>query len=160
MKSMKGMDGMMAGPHQALAMAYGENLATFARAVQRQASGSKTVDVDLARPAVVEMRRSFDQMKQHHQAHMSMMSDEMKSMMGSDMKQPTSGTAKPMAAKMKQMEADMTSLGEHLTALEAAVSATTPFPKDVAAHAAEIVKHCAAMSRMHMSATPGAAKPH
>ncbi len=157
---MKRMEGMKAGPHQALAMAYGETLATFARAVQRQASGSKTVDVDLARPAVVEMRRSFDQMQQHHQAHMSMMGDDMKSTMGSDMKQPKSGAMKPMAADMKQMEANMATTGEHLTKLEAAAGMNTPSPKDVAAHAAEIVKHCAAMSRMHTSAKPSAAKPH
>ena len=54
-----GMKDLMDGPHQALAMAYRDNVATFARAVQRQATLAKTVDLDLARPAVLEMRRSL-----------------------------------------------------------------------------------------------------
>ena len=51
MKDMKGMGDMKGGPHHALAMAYGDNLAKFARALQGQVTHSKTVDLDLARPA-------------------------------------------------------------------------------------------------------------
>jgi len=62
---------MMSGPHHALAMAYGEALASFARAVNAEASKSQTVNVELARPATTEMRRSFEQMKVHHTAQMA-----------------------------------------------------------------------------------------
>lgn len=68
-----GMTGMMMtmGPHQALAMAYGESLTAFTRALDRDVARSHMVDLELARPATVEMRRSFDQMKAHHAAQMS-----------------------------------------------------------------------------------------
>ena len=160
MKAKPGMGGMMTGPHHALAMAYRDNLATFTRAVQRQASGAKTIDLDLARPAVVEMRRSFDQMRLHHQAQMSMMGDDMKAKMGEDMKHPTSETKKPMIAMMQQMETHVTALKEHLSALESEVNASVPSPKSVSTHTAEILKHCAAMPGMSAKPKPAAAKPH
>ena len=140
MKGMQGMSGMMEGPHHVLAMAYRDNLATFARALRAQVTESKTVNLDLARPAVAEMRRSFDQMKQHHQAQMAMMGDQ---------------TKPAMSGTMQQMESHMTALGEHLTALESEVNASTPDPKKVSEHATEILKQCADMSAMH-----GKAKPH
>ena len=160
MKAKPGMGGMMTGPHHALAMAYRDNLATFTRAVQRQASGAKAIDLDLARPAVVEMRRSFDQMQLNHQAQMSMMGDDMKAKMGEDMKHPTSETKKPMIAMMQQMETHVTALNEHLSALESEVNASVPSPKSVSTHTAEILKHCAAMPGMSAKAKPAAAKSH
>ncbi len=75
---------MMSGPHHALAMAYGESLATFARALNADASQSQAVNVDLARPATIEMRRSFDQMTVHHQAQMANMSMAMRMPMIAD----------------------------------------------------------------------------
>ncbi len=75
---------MMSGPHHALAMAYGESLATFARALNADASQSQAVNVDLARPATIEMRRSFDQMTVHHQAQMANMSMGMRMPMHTD----------------------------------------------------------------------------
>ena len=167
-KAKPGMGGMMMGPHHALAMAYRDNLVTFTRAVQRQASGAKTIDLDLARPAVVEMRRSFDQMQLHHQAQMSMMGDDMKAKMGDDMKakmgddmkHPTSETKKPTMAMMQQMETHVTALKEHLSALESEVNASVPSPKSVSTHTAEILKHCAAMPGMSAKAKPAAAKSH
>jgi hypothetical protein len=140
MKGMQGMSGMMEGPHHVLAMAYRDNLATFARALRAQVSQSKTVNLDLARPAVAEMRRSFDQMKPHHQAQMAMMGDQ---------------TKPAMSGMMQQMESHMTALGEHLTALESEVNASTPDPKKVSEHATEILKQCADMTAMH-----GEAKAH
>jgi hypothetical protein len=140
-QAMKGMGmSMMGGPHHVLAMAYRDNLATFAKALRGQVAQSKTVDPDLARPAVAEMRRSFDQMQQHHQAQMAMMGD---------------STKPSMAGVMQHMKTDLTALSEHLTALEAEVNASTPDPKKVSEHATEIVKHCAAMSAM-----PAKTKPH
>ena len=140
MKGMQGMSGMMEGPHHVLAMAYRDNLATFARALRAQVTQSKTVNLDLARPAVAEMRRSFDQMKQHHQAQMTMMGDQPKP---------------AMAGTMQQMETHLAALSEHLTALESEVNASTPDPKKVSEHTTEILKQCAGMSAMS-----GKAKPH
>lgn len=140
MKGMQGMSGTMEGPHHVLAMAYRDNLATFARALRAQVSQSKTVNLDLARPAVAEMRRSFDQMKQHHQAQMTMMGDQ---------------TKPGMSGKMQQMETHVAALNEHLTALESEVNASTPDPKKVSEHTTEILKQCASMSGM-----PGKARPH
>jgi hypothetical protein len=51
-EGMKGMQGMMEGSHHVLAMAYRDNIATFARALRSQVDRSKTVNLDLARPAV------------------------------------------------------------------------------------------------------------
>jgi cytochrome c556 len=140
MKGMQGMSGMMEGPHHVLAMAYRDNLATFARALRAQVTQSKSVNLELARPAVAEMRRSFDQMRQHHQAHMTMMGDQ----------------SKPaMAGTMKGMETHIAALNEHLTALESEVKANSPDPKKVSEHTTEILKQCAGMSAMS-----GKAKPH
>jgi hypothetical protein len=139
-EGMQGMSGMMEGPHHVLAMAYMDNLATFARALEAQVTQAKTVNLDLARPAVAEMRRSFEQMKQHHQAQMTMMGD---------------GAKPPMSGTMQQMETHLAALSEHLTALESEVNASTPDPKKVSEHTSEILKQCAGMSAM-----PGNAKPH
>ena len=139
MKAMQGMSGMVEGPHHVLAMAYRDNLATFARALRAQVAQSKTVNLDLARPAVAEMRRSFDQMKQHHQAQMTMMGDQ---------------TKPAMSGTMQQMETRVAALNEHLTALESEVNASTPDPKKVSEHTTEILKQCADMSAMHGKATP------
>ena len=144
MHAMPGMNGMMEGPHHVLAMAYRDNLTTFAKALQGHAAHSKTVNLDLARPAVAEIRRSFDQMQQHYQAQMQMMT----MMMGDSMKPAMSGM-------LQHMETHLAALGEHLTALESEVNASTPDPKKVSEHLTEILKHSAGMSAM-----PAKAKPH
>lgn len=139
MKDRHGMSGMMEGPHHVLAMAYRDNLTTFARALQGQVTHSKSVDLDMARPAVAEMTRSFDQMKQHHVAQMKMMGEQ----------------KAPMSGMMKQHETQLAALSEHLTALQSEVSLGTPDPKKVSEHTTEILKQCARMSAMS-----GKAKPH
>jgi hypothetical protein len=128
-----GMSGMMGGPHHAMAMAYRDNLATFARTLRDEVTQSKVVDVDLARPAVAEMRRSFDLIQQRHQAHMAMM-----------------GTAdSTMRRMMQHMDSAMAAVGKHLTALETEVNGSSPDPGKVIDHATEILKHCDGMSDMH-----------
>lgn len=143
MKDMQGMSGMMGGAHHVLAMAYRDNMATFGRALQGQVTRSKTVDIDMARPAVAEMTRSFDQMKQHHNAHMTMMADQAK---------PATPAKSEM---MEKMETHLASLSEHLTALTSEVNTGTPDPRKVSEHTSEILKHSARMSAM-----PAKAKPH
>ena len=136
------MGGMMGGPHHVLAMAYGATLATFARALQGHVTRSKSVDLDLAKPAVAEMVRNFDQMKEHHAAQMKMMGDQKQPMAGMEQKHVT----------------EVASLGEHLTALQSEVNLSTPDPRKVAEHTAEILKHCARMSKMSGKAMPHAMK--
>ena len=133
-KDMKEMGGMMKGPHHVLAMAYRDNLVTFARGLRSDIARNKTVDLELARPATAEMRRSFEQMRDQHQAQMKMMSDH------SDPK---------MAESMQRMESRFTALREHITALEAEVNTRTPDPKKVSGHTSEILTACAGMSEMH-----------
>jgi len=165
MKDMPGMSSMPGAPHHVLAMAYRDNLVTFAKALKGQVTPSKTVNVDLARPAVAEMRRSFEQMRQHHQAQMTTMGDKAMSdkpvgdkpmggmmmgdrMVGDKAKSPMSGT-------MQDMQSHLAALNEHLAALEAAVNVGTPDAKVVSAHTTEILKQCA-----KMSAKPAKTKPH
>ena len=125
---------MAKGPHHVLAMAYHHNLSTFAKALHEQAAGAGSVDVDFANAAVAEMRRSFDQMKKHHQAHMKTMSAEMNAAMGS---------------MMQQMETHRTELDTQLTELEKETRSAKPDEKQVATLAASVHAHCDAMAKMH-----------
>jgi polyhydroxyalkanoate synthesis regulator phasin len=126
---------MMANePHHVLAMAYRQSLATFAGALHEQTAGAGSVNVEFARAAVAEMRRSFDQMKQHHQEHMQTMSGEMHT---------------KMSGMMQQMETHQTELGAQLTALEQEVQLSTPDTKKVSTLAASVNSHLNAMSKMH-----------
>ena len=136
---MAGMSDMMSGPHHALAMAYRDNLATFARAVQADVSRSHTVDLELARPAAAEMRRSFDQMVEHHKGQLAS---------GGPHMDPA------MMGMMKEMEAHVAALGEHLTAFETEVAGSAPDPKQITMHTAAILKECSGMSMMHAKAKP------
>ncbi len=159
MHASAGMQGMMAGPHHALAMAYGENLATFARAVYADASRSNIVSTELARPATAEMRRSFEQMKAHHQAQMSTVGTTMRMPMTQDsaaamMRSPRPGAMVPRPRPMPtptrtdamppmtmgDMQAHMSAIESHLGMLEAEVSGSAPNAAKVAEHASEILK--------------------
>jgi len=125
---------MMANePHHVLAMAYHQNLAAFAKALHEQTARASSVNVEFARAAVTEMRRSFDQMKQHHQEHMQTMSAEMHT---------------KMSGMMQQMETHQTELNTQLTALEQEIQSATPDAKKVSTLAASVNSHLDAMSKM------------
>ena len=132
--SMMDMSKMMQEPHHVLAMAYQQNLAAFAKALHEQTAQATSVNVEFASAAVAEMRRSFDQMQQHHQEHMKTMSAEMHAKMG---------------AMMQQMETHRTELNTQLTALEQEVQSATPDAKKVSTLAADVQTHLDAMSKMH-----------
>lgn len=121
-------------PHHVLAMAYHHNLATFAKALQEQTAGVSSVNLEFARAAVAEMRRSFDQMKQHHQQCMQTMSAEMQA---------------KMKGKMEQMEPHQNQLNDQLTALEQEVQSAAPDPTKVSTLASSVLTHLDAMSKMH-----------
>ena len=120
-------------PHHILAMAYHQSLDAFATALQTQSARARSVDVEFARAAVTEMRRSFDQMQQHHQAHVQTMSAKMQ---GS------------MSEMMQKMDSHRAEINTQLTALEQEVESATPDAKRVASLAGRIHTHLAAMSRM------------
>ena len=121
-------------PHHVLAMAYKENLVTFSRALRQEATRGKTLNLEFARAAVAEMKRSFDQMQQHHQDHMKTMDEKMKAQ---------------MADMMKQMDAHHSAVQEHLAALDKEIQSGAPDAKSISNHVGEILKQCDAMAKMH-----------
>ena len=129
------MASMMNQPHAALAMAYGQSIGTFAKALHKQAVGSSTpLDATFARAAVAEIRRSLDQMDAHHGEHMKMMSEAMRS---------------NMAAKIKDMDLHHSMLKDAVVALEKDVQANPLDAKQVAADSRNVLKHLDEMSKMH-----------
>lgn len=120
-------------PHHVLAMAYHQSLVVFAKALQNQTQKAGSVDVEFARAAVSEMRRSHGEMKQHHQGHMRTMSAEM--------------TA-TMSGMMQRRETHEAELNTRLTALEQEVQSATPDAKRVSTLAASVHSHLDAMSKM------------
>ena len=128
------MASMMNQPHAALAMAYGQNIRTFAKSLHKQAEGSSPLDVSFARAAVAEIRRSLDQMDEHHGEHMKTMSEAMRS---------------NMAGMMKDMEMHHSMLKEAVVALEKDVRADQPDAKQVAGDSGNVVKHLDEMSKIH-----------
>ena len=133
-QGMMDMSAMMQEPHHALVMAYKDNLVNFAKALRQEAAEAKPVSPEFARAAVAEMKRSFDQMQQHHQAHMKTMDEKMKTQ---------------MAGMMKQMDAHHSAIQEHLAALNKEVQTSAPVSKSISTHIAEILKHCDGITKMH-----------
>jgi hypothetical protein len=123
-------------PHHVLAMAYHQNLAAFALALHGQAAMATTLDLEISRLAVAEMRRSFDAMEKHHQEHMLTMSAEMHTR---------------MSGRMKQLDMHQAELNSQLTALEQEVKLAKPDPKTVSILSADICAHLEAMSTLHQS---------
>ena len=115
---------MASEPHHVLAMAYKDNLVSFAKALRQEAAKAKTVNLEFARTAVAEMKRSFDQMQEHHQDHMKTMDDKMKAQ---------------MADMMKQMDAHHSAIQEHLAALDKEVQTSAPDAKSISNHRSESV---------------------
>ena len=120
---------MMAGPHHLLAMAYRDNLTTFARVLERDITRSQEVNLELARPAVAEMRRSFEQMREHHEAQTGHMQAPMPAMM------------------MDEMKAHLSALGESLTKLSEEVQGKEPDRTKVMESLAAILRHCESMMK-------------
>lgn len=132
---MMGMSAMMQEPHHLLAMAYRGNLVNFAKALRQEANRTtKPINLEFARAAVAEMKRSFDQMQQHHQEHMKTMDEKMKAQ---------------MAERMKKMDAHHAAIQEHLAALDTEVHTSAPDSKSISSHVTEILKQCEGMGKMH-----------
>lgn len=125
-------------PHHVLAMAYHQNLAAFAKALHDQTAPAGPLNVDFARAAVSEMRRSFVQMKQHHQEHMQGMSADMRAKMDPR-----------MSGMMDKMKTHETEINGQLTALEQEIALKAPDPKMVSTLAGRVHAHLTEMAKMH-----------
>ena len=121
-------------PHHVLAMAYHQNLAAFAKALHDQTTAADPLNLDFARAAVSEMRRSFDQMKQHHQEHMKGMS--------ADKHAKMTGMMEKMGTRQAEMNTQITDLEQELRA-------ATPDAKKVSDLAGRLHKHLGEMAKMH-----------
>lgn len=128
------MSKMMNEPHHALAMAYMQTIGTFAKTLHDQAEGTSPLNAKFAGAAVAEIKRSLDQMEEHHGEHMKMMSEEMRSQ---------------MASMMKDMDMHRSMLKDAVSALEKDVRADKPDSKQVAVDSANLLKRLDEMSKMH-----------
>jgi hypothetical protein len=135
------MSAMMNEPHHQLAMAYKENMVNFAKALRQATTDTNTVDAPFARAAVAEMKRSFDQMQEHHQDHMKAMDGKMKAM---DEKMKAD-----MAGMMKDMDTKTAAIKEDLAALDKEVEAGAPDSKRISSFVDDLLKNCDGMSKMH-----------
>ncbi len=165
---------MMAGPHHTLAMAYGESLAAFARAVNADASQSQAVNVELARPATVEIRRSFDQMKVHHSAQMASGGMSMRMPMTADsaagmtrparrdsMSMPMPPGSRRDSARMKPMSPPMrpdSTMGHPMPMPIGPDSARMAGMGDMQAHMAAIEMHLGMLETEVNAPTPNTAR--
>ncbi len=114
-----------------LAMAYQQNLAAFAKAMHEHTEQASSVNVEFARAAEIEIRRSFGKLKLHHEEHLKTMSAEMQ---------------KKTSGKRKQMETHHTELTARLDALEKEADLAAPDAKRVSTLASDIQSHCEAIS--------------
>ena len=128
------MSDMMNEPHHVLAMAYRQNVETFAMALRDQAQGSGSVSADFARAAVAEINRNFDKAEDHHQEHIKTMSADMRSR---------------MAAMIKEMDMRHSKLKVAIDALEKDVRGYTLNSKKIATDSADIIRYLDEMSKMH-----------
>lgn len=121
------MAAMQRGGHHALMMAYHHNAMAFTKALWEMSASGKIDDVELARAAFGEVKRSIEKMDEIHKMHMSKMG-KMDSAMMEKMK--------PMMAKM---EADKAALMGHVQALDNALQANSPSAPEIEMHAAAIL---------------------
>lgn len=124
---------MASEPNYVLATAYHQSLLVFAKALNQQAVGTTPVNVEFARDAVTEMRRSFDMMKKYNDEYMETISAEVRT-----------NTA-PM---MQQVETHRADLNVQLTALEKEVALDKPDAKKVATLTTAVQTNLDAMSKL------------
>lgn len=142
MDEMDKMADMQKGAYHSMMMGHRQNVLTFAKTLRDMTKEGKLEDVELARNAFAEIKRSAEKMEELHMTHMSKMSPEMRVKM------------KPM---MEKMQAEKSALREHIFALEKALQADTPEVSEVEKHAAAIVGQLEKMKmpdkKMDMSGT-------
>ena len=118
---------MMKSPHHKLMMAYRENALSFTKVLWDMSSDGKIEDVDLARNAFAELKRSMEKMDEIHKLHMSKMGKMDATMMEK---------MKPM---MEKMDAEKAAVSGHIKALEKALQLNSPNPQEVEMHSAALI---------------------
>lgn len=118
---------MHADGHHTLMMAYHHNAIAFTRALWDMSADGKIDDINMARAAFAEVKRSLGKMEEIHQMHMSTM-PKMDAAMVDKMK--------PM---MEKMESEKAALKAHVQALEMALQANSPNAQEIEMHAAAIL---------------------
>lgn len=108
--------------HHALMMAYQKNALSFTRALWDMTSDGKIENVDIARAAFAEIKRSMEKSEEVHQMHMKTM-DKMDAAMMEKMK--------PM---MDKMAAEKAALDMHIMMLDKALKANSPDAHEVEMH--------------------------
>lgn len=125
---------MMKSPDHKLMAAYMKSMSAFATSLRDQAMKPNTIDAEVARATVAELRHSLDAMEALHQKHMLSMSAEMQA---------------KMKMMMEKMEKDGAEMKNQVIALEANVQADKPDSAQISEHANALLKHLGMMSRMH-----------
>lgn len=128
------MSAMTNEPHHLLAMAYVQNISTFAATLHMQAGQDKPLDAEFARAVAGEIRRSFDSFQQHLQESKNSVPADMQSQMGMMMQ----GSYEHISA-----------IRQHLTQLEKDVQPDALNSKSITEHAAQIHIHADEMSKSH-----------
>jgi MbeD/MobD like len=124
---------MMQSPHHKLMTAYMKSMTAFATTLRDQAMKG-TLDAEVARAAVAELRHNLDAAETLHQKYMQSMSAEMQS---------------KMQTMMEKMDKDRAMLKDQVSTLETDVQADKPDSAQVTAHANALLKHLGMMSLMH-----------
>lgn len=125
MDGMDMMDMMQKSPHHSMMMAHRQNVLTFAKTLHDMTKDGKLEDIELARNAFAEIKRSAEKMEGIQKDHMSKMDPKMMEKM------------KPM---MEKMQAEKAAMKEHILTLEKALQADAPDAKEVEIHAAALVE--------------------
>ncbi len=113
--------------HPALMMAYHHNATAFTRALWEMAAGGNIEDLNMARAAFAEVKRSLEKMEEIHKMHMSKMGKMDPAMMEK---------MKPM---MEKMESDKAALKGHVQALESVLQGNSPRAQEIEMHAAALL---------------------
>ena len=111
-------------PHNVMARAYLQTIATYARALGDHAQASRQLSADFARALVVEINRSLDKAEEHQRDHLKTIPVE---------------TRLKLAVRMKETEARRSRLHLAVDALEKDVQSYTLDPKEIAAASALIL---------------------
>lgn len=126
-KDKMSMNAMHKDGHHTLMMAYHHNVVAFTRALWEMSSDGTIENVDIARAAFAEIKRSMEKMDEIHRMHMAGMGK----MDGAMMEQ-----MKPM---MEKMEAEKAAVKGHMKSLEDALSAATPNASEIEMHSAVLL---------------------
>ncbi len=135
MKMEMNMAEMHKKPQHMVMMAYRHNMIAFSNVLYSMAETGKFEDLEAARSAFAEIKRSMEKIDEIHMAHMGKMTAEMKDMM------------KPM---MEKMQAENAVLKEQIRGLERALSTGVPDAMEVEMRTAALIKRLEKMDMPEM----------